>query len=131
MIKLRPKTKVQLSGHRLQCWIVLAGLLLYFFAGSSIKLQITTRNKKVKPKPISRQNQKLTQQHNWKKCSSSPRAASVLYTYFSFRSVTTNNHSPQWHQGKSDSPTACGELTNKIQQQQSSSIKTNYQLFPP
>jgi hypothetical protein len=33
--------------------------------------------KYVKPKPISRQNQKLTQQHNWKKSSSSPRKASV------------------------------------------------------
>ncbi len=33
--------------------------------------------KYVKPKPISRQNQKLTQQHNWKKSSSSPCAASV------------------------------------------------------
>jgi hypothetical protein len=29
------------------------------------------------PKPISRQNQKLTQQHNWKKSSSSPCAVSV------------------------------------------------------
>ncbi len=28
-----------------------------------------------KPKPVSRQNQKLTQQHNWKKGSSSPREA--------------------------------------------------------
>jgi hypothetical protein len=34
--------------------------------------------KYVKPKPISRQNQKLTQQHNWKKSSSSPHAVSVL-----------------------------------------------------
>jgi hypothetical protein len=33
--------------------------------------------KYVKPKPISCQNQKLTQQHNWKKCSSSSREASV------------------------------------------------------
>ncbi len=33
--------------------------------------------KYVKPKPISRQNQKLTQQHNWKKSSSSPCKASV------------------------------------------------------
>jgi hypothetical protein len=32
----------------------------------------------VKQKPISRQNNKLTQQHNWKKSSSSPRAVSVL-----------------------------------------------------
>jgi hypothetical protein len=32
----------------------------------------------VKPKPISRQNKKLTQQHNWKKGSSSPRKASVF-----------------------------------------------------
>ncbi len=31
----------------------------------------------VKPKPISRQNRKLTQQHNWKKGSSSPCVASV------------------------------------------------------
>jgi hypothetical protein len=29
----------------------------------------------VKPKPISRQNKKLKQQHNWKKGSSSPREA--------------------------------------------------------
>jgi hypothetical protein len=34
--------------------------------------------KYVKPKPISCQNQKLTQQHNWKKSSSSLRAASVF-----------------------------------------------------
>jgi hypothetical protein len=33
--------------------------------------------KYVKPKPISRQNKKLTQQHNWRKISSSPRKASV------------------------------------------------------
>ncbi len=39
------KKKVQSSGHCLQCWIVLAGLSLYFFAGSSIKLQITTGKK--------------------------------------------------------------------------------------
>jgi hypothetical protein len=31
----------------------------------------------VKPKPVSRQNKKLKQQHNWKKGSSSPREASV------------------------------------------------------
>jgi hypothetical protein len=31
-----------------------------------------------KPKPISHQNKKLTQQHNWKKGSTSPRKASVL-----------------------------------------------------
>jgi hypothetical protein len=30
------------------------------------------------PKPISHQNTKLTQQHNWKKGSSSPRVASVF-----------------------------------------------------
>ncbi len=39
------KKKVQLSGHRLQCQIVLAGSLLYFSVGSSIKLQITTGKK--------------------------------------------------------------------------------------
>jgi hypothetical protein len=32
----------------------------------------------MKPKPISRQNLKLTQQHNWKKNSSSPCAVSVI-----------------------------------------------------
>ncbi len=36
------------------------------------QLYCTLRRKYVKPKPISRQNQKLTQQHNWKKSSSSP-----------------------------------------------------------
>jgi hypothetical protein len=44
-IKLRQEKKVQLSGHRLQCWIVLAGLSLCFLAGSLIKLQITTGKK--------------------------------------------------------------------------------------
>ncbi len=34
--------------------------------------------KYIKSKPISHQNQKLTQQHNWKKSSSSPREASVF-----------------------------------------------------
>ncbi len=43
LIKLRPEKNVQSSGHRFQCWIVLAGLLLYFLAGSLIKLQIATR----------------------------------------------------------------------------------------
>ncbi len=38
--------KVQLSGNRLQCQIVLAGSLLCFLAGSLIKLQITTRKKR-------------------------------------------------------------------------------------
>jgi hypothetical protein len=38
----------------------------------------------VKPKPISHQNKKLTQQHNWKKSSSSPRAASVFGLCLSF-----------------------------------------------
>jgi hypothetical protein len=32
----------------------------------------------VKPKPISHQNKKMKQQHNWKKGSSSPRVASVF-----------------------------------------------------
>ena len=45
MIKLRPEKKVQRSGHWLQCWIVLAGLPLCFFAGSSIKLHIATGKK--------------------------------------------------------------------------------------
>ena len=44
-IKLRPKKKVQLSGHWLQYRIVLAGLSLCFFVGSLIKLQITTGKK--------------------------------------------------------------------------------------
>jgi hypothetical protein len=39
------KKNVQSSGHRLQCWIVLAGSSLCFLAGSLIKLQITTRKK--------------------------------------------------------------------------------------
>ncbi len=39
--------KVQLSGHRLQCRIILVGLSLCFLAGSLIKIQITTRKKKV------------------------------------------------------------------------------------
>ncbi len=43
-IKLRPK-KVQSSGHRLQCQIVLAGSSLCFLAGSSIKLQVMTKTK--------------------------------------------------------------------------------------
>jgi hypothetical protein len=41
------------------------------------KKLLSSVRKHVKPKPISRQNQKLTQQHNWKKSSSSPRKASV------------------------------------------------------
>ncbi len=40
------KKKVKLSGHWLQCRIVLAGLLLCFLAGSLIKLQITTGKKR-------------------------------------------------------------------------------------
>jgi hypothetical protein len=42
------------------------------------KKMLSSLRKYVKPKPISRQNQKLTQQHNWKKSSSSPREASVF-----------------------------------------------------
>jgi hypothetical protein len=38
---------------------------------------LSSVRKYVNPKPISRQNQKLTQQHNRKKSSSSPREASV------------------------------------------------------
>ncbi len=38
---------------------------------------LSSVHKYVKPKPISRLNKKLTQQHNWKKSSSSPRKASV------------------------------------------------------
>jgi hypothetical protein len=45
LIKLRPKKKVQSSGHWLQCRIVLAGLSLCFLAGSLIKLHITTGKK--------------------------------------------------------------------------------------
>ncbi len=45
LIKLWPEKKVQSSGHRLQCQIVLAGSLLCFLVGSSIKLQITTGKK--------------------------------------------------------------------------------------
>jgi hypothetical protein len=41
------------------------------------KKLLSSIRKYVKSKPISRQNQKLTQQHNWKKSSSSPREASV------------------------------------------------------
>ena len=39
--------------------------------------------KYVKPKPISHQNQKLIQQHNWKKSSFSPCAASVSVSQIS------------------------------------------------
>ncbi len=39
---------------------------------------LSSVRKYVQPKPISHQNQKLTQQHNWKKSSSSPREASVF-----------------------------------------------------
>ncbi len=45
LIKLRLEKKVQSSGHRLQCQIVLAGLSLCFLAGSLIKLKITTKKK--------------------------------------------------------------------------------------
>jgi hypothetical protein len=41
------------------------------------KKMLSSVRKYVKPKPISCQNQKLTQQHNWKKSSSSPREANV------------------------------------------------------
>jgi hypothetical protein len=41
------------------------------------KKLLSSVRKYVKQKPIFRQNQKLTQQHNWKKSSSSPREASV------------------------------------------------------
>jgi hypothetical protein len=41
-----------------------------------------------KPKPISRQNQKLTQQHNWKKGSSSPREAWAGYSSLRKASVS-------------------------------------------
>ncbi len=41
------------------------------------KKLLSSIRKYVKPKSISRQNQKLTQQHNWKKSSSSPCKASV------------------------------------------------------
>ncbi len=41
------------------------------------KKMLSSVRKYVKPKPFARQNQKLTQQHNWKKSSSSPREASV------------------------------------------------------
>jgi hypothetical protein len=44
----------------------------------SPKKLLSSIRKYVKPKPISHQNQKLTQQHNWKKNSSSPRKPSVL-----------------------------------------------------
>ncbi len=49
------------------------------------KKLLSSVRKYVKPKPISRQNQKLTQQHNWKESSSSPREASVLVLCPSFR----------------------------------------------
>ncbi len=45
-------------------------------------------HKYVKPKPISRQNQKLTQQHNWKKCFSSPREASIFVSLSVILSVS-------------------------------------------
>jgi hypothetical protein len=43
------------------------------------ELFCTQVQKYVKPKAISRQNQLLTQQQNWKKSFSSPRAASVIW----------------------------------------------------
>jgi hypothetical protein len=43
--QITTRKKVQSSGHWLQCWIVLAGLLLCFSVGSLIKLQITTGKK--------------------------------------------------------------------------------------
>ncbi len=43
--KITTGKKVQLSGHWLQCRIVLASLSLYYLAGSSIKLQIMTGKK--------------------------------------------------------------------------------------
>ncbi len=39
------------------------------------KKMLSSVRKYIKPKPISRRNQKLTQQHHWKKSSSSPREA--------------------------------------------------------
>jgi hypothetical protein len=42
---------------------------------------LSSVRKYVKPKSISRQNQKLTQQNNWKKSSSSPHEASVYDIY--------------------------------------------------
>ncbi len=44
--QITTEKKVQLSGHWLQCRIVLAGLSLCFLAGSFIKLQITTGKKR-------------------------------------------------------------------------------------
>ncbi len=43
--QITTKKKVQLSGHWLQCQIVLVGSSQCFLAGSSIKLQITTKKK--------------------------------------------------------------------------------------
>ncbi len=43
--QITTRKKVQSSGHRLQCRIVLAGSSLCFLAGSSIKLQVTTKKK--------------------------------------------------------------------------------------
>jgi hypothetical protein len=40
---------------------------------------LSSVQKYVKQKPISCQNQKLTQEHNWEKSSSSPRKASLFY----------------------------------------------------
>ncbi len=51
------------------------------------KKMLSSVCKYVKPKPVSRQNQKLTQQHNWKKSSSSPCKASVFDSLSIFLSV--------------------------------------------
>ncbi len=49
--------------------------------------------KYVRPKPISRQNQKLTQQHYWKKGSSSPGKASVFVLLSVILSVSESQDS--------------------------------------
>jgi hypothetical protein len=49
--------------------------------------------KYVKPKPISRQNKKLTHQLNWEKSSSSPHAASVFVSPSVILSVSKGQES--------------------------------------
>jgi hypothetical protein len=55
---------------------------------------LSSVHKYEKPKPISLQNQKLTQQHNWKKSSSSPREASVLADWSDVKNVLDLSRNP-------------------------------------
>jgi hypothetical protein len=48
------------------------------------KKLLNSVRKYVKPKPISRQNQKLTQQHNWKKVTPANAKRVYLFLHLSF-----------------------------------------------